>query len=286
MPELPEVETIRRDLQYAILGKGIRKVDLHTGRCLGSDQKEFVKTLEGNRFERIDRRGKLLQFTLAYGDKTMLVHLKMTGQLLCEIPGGLIVGGHPMAKIDDLPNKYTHISFHLADGTILHFNDVRTFGYIKLVDETGLKETLSKFGLEPLHPDFTKEKFAALFQKRKTNLKAFLLNQQLIAGIGNIYADEICYRAKVRPDRPVNSLSKSEINRLHTATAAILDQAVKKRGTTFSNYVDASGKKGGYYSKLKVYNREGERCHRCGDDYIEKMIVAGRGTHYCGNCQK
>jgi len=286
MPELPEVETIRRDLQYAILGKGIRKVEVLTGRCLKGEQKEFISTLEGNRFEKIRRRGKLLFFELAYGDKTLLIHLKMTGQLICQIPGGLIVGGHPMAKIDDLPNQYTHIALHFADESVLYFNDVRTFGYLQLANEVQTASALAKFGIEPLTIDFTWEAFEQLFKKRKTSIKSLLLNQQVIAGIGNIYADEICYRAKIRPDRTVDTLTKSEKKRIFTACNTILEQAVAKRGTTFSHFVDAAGKKGGYIDYLKVYQREGERCFRCGDDYIVKIKHAGRGTHFCESCQK
>ncbi len=286
MPELPEVETIRRDLQYAILGKGIRKVEALTGRCLKNDEKEFISVLEGNRFEQVRRRGKLLFFELAYGDKTLLIHLKMTGQLICQIPGGLIVGGHPMAKIDELPNQYTHIAIHFADESILYFNDIRTFGYLHLANEVQTATALSKFGIEPLTLDFTWEAFENLFERRKTSLKALLLNQQVIAGIGNIYADEICYRAKILPDRLVNMLTRPEKKRLFTACNTILEQAVAKRGTTFSNFVDASGKKGGYIDYLKVYGREGERCDRCGDDYIQKTKLAGRGTHFCVSCQK
>lgn len=286
MPELPEVETIRRDLQYALLGKGIRGVKLHTGKCVEQSQQLFEQTLLNNRIESIHRRGKLLYFDLAFGDKTLLVHLKMTGQLICQIPGGLIVGGHPQAKIDDLPNQYTHVSVTFADESVLHFNDVRTFGYVKLVDDQELSEILNRFGREPLSHNFSFEYFASLFSKRTTSIKAFLLNQSLIAGIGNIYADEICHRARIHPSRSVKSLSIQEKKKIHSAIVTILDKAVAKRGTTFSNYVDASGKKGGYMPLLKVYNKKGERCHRCGDDYIKKIVVAGRGTHFCANCQK
>jgi formamidopyrimidine-DNA glycosylase len=285
MPELPEVETIRRDLQFALLGKGIRSALFPTGKCITQTEKQLRELLEGNRFESVRRRGKLLIFDLAFGDKTLLVHLKMTGQLICHIPGGLIVGGHPQANIDDLPNKHTHAVIALADKTTLYFNDVRTFGYFKLVSDEELEVVLNKFGHEPLEEAFTFLLFDELFKKRTTSIKAFLLNQQVIAGIGNIYADEICYRAKVHPGRPVNTISLPERKRLFTAIKKILDQAVSKRGTTFSDYVDASGNKGGFFPYLKVYNQEGERCHRCGDDYIEKIKLAGRGTHFCRSCQ-
>lgn len=281
MPEMPEVETIRRDLQLAVLGKGIRTVKIWTSRLVKNPQKEFLSVLEKNRFEKISRRGKLLYFELAYGDKTLLIHLKMSGQLISELPGGLIVG-----EESGLPNKHTHVSIYFADSSVLHFNDIRTFGYLQLVGENELKKKLSGFGLEPLTPDFKPGEFGRLFESAGICVKALLLNQQKVAGIGNIYADEICHRARIRPDRASLSLDKHEIKRLFNSCQAILRDAIAKRGTTFSNYVDAKGNKGGYFKYLKVYNREGERCYRCGDDRIVKIRVAGRGTHLCENCQK
>lgn len=281
MPELPEVETIRKDLQFAVLGKGIRSVKVWTPRLVKNEPKEFIKQLENNRFDRIDRKGKLLMFQLAFGDKTLMIHLRMTGQLISELPGGLIVGDG-----DKLPNKHTHVSIYFADGAILHFNDIRTFGYLYLADEDDVETALSKFGIEPLCEDFVYDKFEELFSGRKGIVKSVLLDQQKIAGIGNIYADEICHRARIRPDRDSSTLKSGDIKRLFNACQIVIRDAIAKRGTTFSNYVDGSGNKGGYSKYLKVYNREGERCHRCGDDRIKKMHLAGRGTHFCDNCQK
>lgn len=278
---MPEVETIRKDLQLAVLGKGIRAVKIWTPRLVKNDVNEFINALEKNRFEKILRRGKLLLLETAYGDKTLLVHLRMTGQLICEMPGGLVVGSG-----DDLPNKHTHVSFYFADGSILHFNDIRTFGYFYLADEAGLNKALTKFGIEPLTPGFTHENFQAVIKESRGVLKSLLLNQQKIAGIGNIYADEICYRAKIRPDREVQSLQTADIKKLFNAAQAVMREAISKRGTSFSDYVDGKGNKGGYSKYLKVYNREGERCYRCGDDRVKKIRLAGRGTHFCENCQK
>ncbi len=275
------METIRKDLQFAVLGKGIRSVKIWTPRLVKNDHKEFIKHLENNRFDKIDRKGKLLMFQLAFGDQTLMVHLRMTGQLISELPGGLVVGDG-----DELPGKHTHVSIYFSDGAVLHFNDIRRFGYLHLVDEKEVGQVLSKFGLEPLTPEFTWENFQNLFKNRKGVLKSFLLNQQRVAGIGNIYADEICHRARVRPDRRIESLSMAEIKRIFNACQVVLREAVEKRGTTFSNYVDGKGNKGGYSKYLKVYNREGERCSRCGDDRIQKIRLAGRGTHFCENCQK
>lgn len=281
MPELPEVETIRKDLQFAVLGKGIRSVKIWTPRLVKNDPKEFIKHLENNRFEQIDRKGKLLMFQLAYGDQTLMIHLRMTGQLISELPGGLVVG-----DAAELPNKHTHVSIYFADGSVLHFNDIRTFGYLHLAGEDDVKKALSRFGIEPLSPGFVYKRFEELFLGRKGIVKSILLDQQKIAGIGNIYADEICHRARIRPDRDISSLKPGDIKRLFNACQTVIREAVTKRGTTFSNYVDGKGNKGGYSKYLKVYNRKGERCHRCGDDRIVKIRVAGRGTHLCENCQK
>ena len=285
MPELPEVETIRRDLEHAVLGKKITDVEILTPRLVKGVITSFRSALQGNQFTEVSRRGKLLFFSISGGDKTLLVHLKMTGQLVCQIPGGIIVGGHPSAKIEDLPNKYTHVCFEFEDYSRLFFNDVRTFGYLKMVDEDEKRDVLKRFGLEPLTSDFTWENFSQLMAGRRGVLKAILLNQQILAGIGNIYADEICFRAKLKPDRKADTLTKQEVKRLFNACQNIMSQAVEKRGTTFSNFVDASGRKGGYYPYLKVYNHSGENCARCKNGTIHKMRLAGRGTHYCTSCQ-
>ncbi len=284
MPELPEVETIRRDLERVLLGKDITDVSIRNKRLVRGDQVTFLAHTIGNQFSRITRRGKLLQFHLAHSDQVLHIHLKMTGQLICQIAGGFIAGGHPSAKIEALPNEYTHVIFTFEDGTVLYFNDVRTFGYVALMSPQSHAEALAKFGPEPVDEALTSSAFQeALSGKR--SVKAVLLDQSVIAGIGNIYADEICFRALILPQRRVDTLSRQEKKRLYNAMRSIIKLAVEKRGTTFSNFVDAAGKKGGYMDYLKVYGRKGERCIRCGSTPISKIVVAGRGTHYCALCQ-
>ena len=285
MPELPEVETIRRDLQRAILGKEIVHVQAPTKRIIKNDLITFLAHTVGRSFTRIDRRGKLLYASISDSNHVLLLHLKMTGQLICQVEAGLIVGGHPMAKIDNLPNQYTHLIFEFEDGSKLYFNDVRTFGYAKIVGPDELASILDDYGIEPLTEPFTLKNFLAVFDGRRTSVKQVLLNQKLIAGIGNIYADEICFRAKIRPDRSVASLSRDEMKRLFNACQYVIGQAVEKRGTTFSNYVDAAGKKGGYMPYLKVYERENRLCLRCEETNSSKIVLGGRGTHFCANCQ-
>lgn len=286
MPELPEVETIRRDLERVLIGKEIRDVQLRTRRLVKNDPVVFLAHTIGNTVTQIRRRGKLLQFHLGHSDYVLHVHLKMTGQLICQVQGGLIAGGHPSAKIENLPNAYTHVVFTFEDDTVLYFNDVRTFGYLHLADPKQHEAALMRFGYEPLDPAFDAAAWLSMLKGRRGKLKAFLLDQSRIAGIGNIYADEICFRARVLPQRDIASLSRPERLRLLTAIKAVISAAVDKRGTTFSNFVDAAGKKGGYMPHLKVYGRKGERCKRCGSTEISKVVLAGRGTHFCALCQK
>lgn len=285
MPELPEVETIRRDLERVLLGKEILGVQVRTPRLVRTDPGELVAVLVGKYINRITRRGKLLQFHIAGEDRVMHVHLKMTGQLMCQVPGGLIAGGHPSAKIDHLPNAYTHVVFEFDEETTLFFNDLRTFGYVALLTPAAHEQALAAFGPEPLDEHFTRAHFFDAL-KGKRAIKAVLLDQTVIAGIGNIYADEICFRARVRPSRRTDTLTAQEKARLYNAMRTIIKKAVEKRGTTFSNFVDATGKKGGYMPYLMVYGRKGERCLRCGSQTITKSVVAGRGTHTCPLCQK
>lgn len=281
MPELPEVETIRRDLEGVILGQKIARVSILLPRMVEGD----LAALKGDSFVSIGRRGKLLMLKPASNPLTLLLHLKMTGQLICQIEGGIIAGGHPQAKIDDLPNKYTRLIFEFANGVKLFFNDVRSFGYAKLVDEKQVEQALAKFGIEPLTADFTFEQFLKVLIRRKAPLKTILLNQQLIAGLGNIYVDEVCHQAGVLPARGVQTLNPQEKTKIFEAIEEIIKLAVDKRGTTFSNYVDAAGKKGGFLEFLQVYKRDGQKCNQCKSATIQKIRLAGRGTHFCPACQ-
>ena len=301
MPELPEVETIRRDLIKKILNKKITVVKVLKARSVGGSAAPFIKILTGNSFSRVDRRGKLLILRFASAaligsGKTaptaLLCHLKMTGQLIYEKENKnkveVVAGGHKLSEsdIEGLPNKHTRVAFVFADGGELFFNDLRLFGYMKLASQEQVATALKKFGPEPLTKDFTFGYFTTLFKKRKnTNAKALLLNQELVAGLGNIYVDEVCWCARVRPDRRVGTITKNEQKKLFTCIPQILRAALKHRGTTFRNFLDSSGHKGNYTDFLKVYDRDGEKCKRCGS-IIKKIRIAGRGTHFCPRCQK
>ncbi len=289
MPELPEVETIRHDLEKKITKNKIKGIEILAGKSVHNKSSDFLKVLVDNNFSHIERRGKLLMFALNKADKYgyMLVHLRMTGQLIFRHKKQLLAGGHSQTAMDTtVPNKFTRVIFSFGDGGQLFFNDLRRFGYLKLVSkEEKEKIVTNNFGIEPLAPDYTLEAFQKLFKKRQTNIKALLLNQKLISGIGNIYADEACFGAKILPTRKVNSLTALEIKKLYKCIEDILKVAIANRGTTFNNYVDSDGHTGSHINFLNVYGRNGEKCKRC-KSIILKKKHAGRGTHYCPNCQK
>lgn len=246
--------------------------------------KKFSQTLKNNSFIDIDRIGKLLIFKLSRGG-FMLVHLKMTGQLVYESKTELIAGGHFTGNFQTLPNKHSHVIFKFKNGSNLYYNDLRQFGFLEIVSQKKLETTKAKYGLEPLTSNFTFANFKKALANRRVAIKAALLNQNIIAGIGNIYADEILFAAGVAPSRPANSISERELKSIFQATSVILKKAIKYRGTTFSNYVDSSGRKGNFSSFLRVYGRGGQKCYKCGD-IIKKVKLAGRGTSYCEKCQK
>jgi len=300
MPELPEVETIRRDLAKKILDKKIKDIFVLDKRTLtpvrhrsdirqmSNGARRFKKILIGKSFVGIERRGKLLIFKLNT-NKFLLVHLKMTGQLIYEKKGNskkqseIIVGGHEDKNFKQV-DKYARVVFEFEDSSKLYFNDLRIFGYLKIINEKELEKVKEGFGVEPLSPAMSPAKSMAMFKNKKTTIKAFLLNQKNIAGIGNIYTDEICFACGILPTRKVNTLNKKEIELILKNTKKILKLAIEKRGTTFNNYRDSNGNKGNFVSFLKVYGRQGQKCQKCGGE-IKKIKVAGRGTHYCPVCQ-
>lgn len=287
MPELPEVETIRQDLRAKILGKPIVEVQIFYDKVAHGKKAEVIQALVGTDFIEVDRVGKLIMFHLKRDDVFLLLHLKMTGQLIYRVGGKIYGGGHSFSVLEtDLPNKHTQLAIVFKDGSTLYFNDMRRFGYVKLVGASDIQSVRSKYGIEPLTKSFTHGAFYELLKKKKMVLKALLLNQAFIAGIGNIYADEICYAASVMPTRRTSTLSEEEIKKLYQSTEAILKKAIKFRGTTFNNYVDSDGKTGNFSEHLQVYERKGQKCKRCKDGIIAKTRAAGRGTYYCPVCQK
>jgi formamidopyrimidine-DNA glycosylase len=270
MPELPEVETIANGLDQRVSGDSIESVWLGSKpEPLKSTAAEIARALEGSRVDKVRRVGKHIVFDLhAAGGKPpgqWIVHLGMTGRMLVT------------AAEAEVP-KHTHLVAKLASGRELRFVDPRRFGRLE-VRQTGF----SGPGAEPLL--ISREDFARLFHRRAAPIKALLLNQNLLHGVGNIYADESLYRAGVRPRRRANSLTRAELARLHSALREVLNEAIAAGGSSVSDYVDADGEAGFFQLQHRVYGREGQPCLRC-KTRIKKIVVAGRGTHYCPKCQK
>lgn len=293
MPELPEVETIRQGLRQNILAKKIIAVEVKKKNIVKNPKKYFVDFLQNQHFVDVARIGKLLIFHLQDKNYFLLIHLKMTGQLIFQDKKKILAGGHSGPKITDLPNKYSHVIFHFTDKAKLFFNDLRQFGYLKIVDQKEKEKIVAQFGIEPLQANFTFANFLAIFKAKhpkgaylKVPVKALLLNQKLIAGLGNIYVDEVCHQAGVLPQRLVNTLQEEEIKKLFKASQKIIKLAIAKRGTTFSDYRDTDGKYGNFSDCLKVYGRGGETCLTCGQENLKKIKLNGRGTTFCMTCQK
>ena len=288
MPELPEVETIRRGLEKVLVGKkiaGVEVLEKHPIRPLSPVN--FVKSLKGRKVTGIERIGKLLAMDLS-DNIFLLVHLKMTGQLIYRFNHRVLAGGHnlPHFKEKDLPTKYTWICWTFNDGSKLYFNDMRKFGYVRIVNLKEKEKIFGGYGVEPLTGGFTLEKFSEILDKRAAPIKSILMNQALIAGIGNIYADEICFHAGILPDRKARNLSKPEVAALYKNCNRIMKEAIRYGGTTFKDYLDAHGGRGNYIDYLMVYQREKEKCLRCKKGIISVKKIGGRSTRYCPVCQK
>lgn len=287
MPELPEVETVRLQLLYKLKGKAIKKTKVFERKSVGQNT-HFEKTLSGKTISQIDRVGKLMIFCFAQEDNLfMLAHLKMTGQFFFSDKNGVMGGGHSVTKTDwqKLPNKHTRVAFTFSDNTNLYFNDMRKFGYLKLVNMEELQLIKSKFGPEPTSKNFDVLAFSKKLKNHRTSIKALLLNQSIVAGLGNIYVDETLFRAGVLPTRLANQVTKSEAGKIARFGGLIMNKAISVGGTTFQHFTDTTGKVGNYTKQLQVFGKQNTPCPKCGN-LIKKVRVAGRGTHYCPHCQK
>lgn len=287
MPELPEVETVRSQLVDHLIGREIASVEVRDWKSVKNDR-YFQKALVGQTIETLDRKGKYLFVKLSGEDSWLMIHLKMTGRLIFRPANTdrLYGGGHHMEDPPETqPHDHSRAIFTFADGSRLYFNDMRKFGWIRRVGKAAVEKQKDKLGPEPLTTAYTKEILADILADRTTSLKAALLKQKDIAGLGNIYVDEACFRAGIRPDREAGSLSDREIQHLYDATQSVLADSLQYGGTTFRDFADTGGKYGNFTDRLKVFDREGERCPRCGEQ-IEKIRVASRGTHLCPACQE
>lgn len=274
MPELPEVESIKRTLEPILIGRTIEHVEILLPRIIKWPSPEaFQAILAGKKITFLSRRGKYLLFYLDE-DYIMVVHLRMTGRLYYT---------EDNAKQD----RFARILFFFDNGTMLQYADARTLGTIYLfpANELGRITGLSTMGPEPLSPDFTMAYFKDSIKIRKGNIKALLLNQRFVGGLGNIYVDESLAVAEINPLRSAASLTDAEIEKLFSAVNKVIADGIEHRGTSFRDYRDGIGKKGAHQNYLRVYGRKGQPCEKCGTSIV-KMEVAGRGTHYCPNCQR
>lgn len=288
MPELPEVETIRLGLITLLPGRTVTGVDSDNAKSFPNAKSDVAQFLIGASVRNVRRRAKVLIIDFD-SDYSLIIHLKMTGQLVFRAndDSTRFGAGHPTGSlIGELPDTSTRVTLDFGDSK-LFFNDQRKFGWVRLVPTLEIPEIdfFRKVGPEPLADDFTASDFIARLERRqKTNIKAVLLDQTVIAGVGNIYADESLFAAGIHPLTLVKDVPQAKLEKLFHELQAVLRLSIEKGGSTDRNYVDAKGKKGSYLTFAKVFRRNGQPCLSCGT-IIEKSRVAGRGTHTCPTCQ-
>ncbi len=292
MPELPEVETIRRGLiKQGVCGRTIAGLTVGDPRIFQVDPMRLEEALPGQKILQLDRRGKFLVFDLERS--RLIFHLGMTGQVTLRDPERADdpdFRRHPVTGLQrarqHAPDQHTHLQIHLQDGSSILFRDVRKFGKIYLcpLDREGADAVFSRLGLEPFTSEYTLDRFMDGFQNRKLRIKSLLLDQKFVAGIGNIYADEALYEAGLHPARTVRSLRRYEKERLFLAIPKVLARGIAYGGTSLRDYVNAEGEQGKHQDQLQVYGRSGLACRKCGS-IVHKIVLSQRSTHFCPTCQ-
>lgn len=292
MPELPEVETIRLGLAKYLVGHKITYVKVRAPKIFQGTPKEVI----GARIKKISRRAKILILDLDNG-KSLVIHLKLTGQLVYHKDGSQATFGHPIPFAGTtLPAKTTHVIFTLSDGSKLFYNDVRKFGWIKVVatDQVPKLQIMADFGPEPPigvrdrdrdREELTLEIFREILASKKTAVKALLMDQKKIAGVGNIYANEALFLAGIHPQRKANGLSEKEVEKLYKSLLLVLKEGIKYGGSSENAYVDALGGLGKMQEHFRVYGKNGGKCLKC-KRVIKRITLGGRGSFFCEHCQK
>ncbi|MCX0290258.1 DNA-formamidopyrimidine glycosylase [Lactobacillus kullabergensis] len=272
MPEMPEVETVRRTLLPLIKGKTIKEVTVWYPKIITGDAKEFARQLTGKKIENIDRYAKYLLIRLS-DNLTIVSHLRMEGK-------------YRLVKINTKKDKHDHVQIIFSDNSALRYNDVRKFGRMQLIKTGTEKEKtgIGKLGAEPNSAAFTVSYLQKGLARKKKNIKNTLLDQSVVAGLGNIYVDEVLWETKIHPLSMANSIPDTKVAELHDNINSLIELAIAERGTTVHTYLDANGKTGGFQKMLQVYGHKGEPCMRCGTP-LEKIKVNGRGTTFCPKCQ-
>ena len=288
MPELPEVETVKRGLDRLLPGHTVASVKFDSPKSFPNSPADVNQFLRGARVLGVRRRAKVLLIDLTSG-YTLVTHLKMTGQLVFDSPKEHFGAGHPNdSLVAHLPDKSTRVTLGFEDGSSLFFNDQRKFGWMRLLPTDTVTDLpfIAKLGPEPLEPGFTWQVLRERLKRRaRSNIKAALLDQTVLAGVGNIYADEALWGAKIHPSTLVGQVSARQIQRLHQELLAVLRLSIDQGGSSNHTYVDAEGNRGSYMKFANVFRRDGQPCPRCGTT-IAKLRVAGRGTHICPKCQQ
>lgn len=271
MPELPEVETIRRDLNRLIVGQKILDITTDSPKQVQPSLPVVEKAVVGARIKKIARRAKMLQIFLSNG-QILAIHLKLTGRLLVRRKG-------------DPQDDWQRVVISLSGGNELRFADLRKFGWIRLVQNDELRVMNQEFGIEPFTKEFTFDNLKQVFASSRRPVKTVLMDQKKISGLGNIYAVEALFLAKIDPRRPANKITAAKAKKLYQAIEKVLKAGIKYRGASDQYYLDALGRKGSYQKHFLVYGREGEKCLDCGGK-IKKIRLGGRGTYFCPRCQQ
>ncbi len=281
MPELPEVETVRSRLQQVVIGKTIREIKVLRDKSFEGRPQQ----VESSQVKDVSRKAKLLRFRLS-NDLNLLVHLKMTGQLIYVSDEVKIGGGHPTADwTRDLPGKHTRVIITFADSSQLFFNDMRVFGWIRVLTDEQVLDEFSKYGPDAIDQAFTAKYLQERFKNRTIAVKQAIMINDIVGGVGNIYASEALFVAGIDPRRPARSLNLQELKKLVSAVRQVIQEGIQAGGTTFDGqYVDVDGLAGSYQDQLRVYGREGEPCLKCSGE-INKVKIGQRGSYFCPDCQ-
>lgn len=280
MPELPEVETIARRLSEVIREKHISRVKILREKSFQGS----AATIIGAKILKITRKAKVIQVHLS-NDLSLLIHLKMTGQLIYQENGKRVGGGHPSDDwVNELPTKHTRVIIDFNEGGTLFFNDMRVFGWIKVVDAFGVQKEFSAYAPDIIDEVITPAYFMQTFSRRSQPIKLVLMDNAVVAGVGNIYANDALHLAKVSPLRQANSLTDDEVERIYKAAVFVISKGIELGGATIENYKTVDGMSGGYQKIVRVYGREGKSCVECGTEII-RTKQGGRSTFYCTSCQ-
>jgi len=282
MPELPEVETIATQLNKVIVGKTLQSIEVLKEKSWSGDQKRVLN----HKITQVNRKAKILRIHFD-NKENFLIHLKMSGQLIFTDGDKRVGGGHPTADwIQKLPSKHTRIIFTFTDKTVLYFNDQRIFGWVRLTSDEEVEKLFGELSPDIIDPVVNSEYLFEKAQSRNVPIKLFIMDNQIISGVGNIYANDALNLARISPLRKASSLTKKEMTELYKAMLIVIELGIKLGGATSDEkYVHVTGMSGHYQDKIRVYQKTGEPCPNCGEKII-KTKIGGRGTFYCSNCQK